>query len=787
MFFHHSGILGINARNLLYIRPYNKKKAIRLADNKLQTKHFLSARGIPVPKLYCTIRDHRQLKKFDFNQLPETFVLKPNLGFGGEGIIPIIGREGEVFTKIGGYTFTTKDFYDRVNDILDGRYSLSGLQDTAFFEQLILCDESISPFSYGGLPDIRIVVHNLIPVMAMLRLPTKESQGLANLHQGAIGVGIDIARGEPTHIVQGSKIIHEIPGVEEDIRTLKIPYWDEMLLIASRVQLITNLGYMAVDMAVDKQHGPVLLEINARAGLGVQIANLAPLRRRLERIHGIKVGSPEKGLRIARELFAHKVEKESVQLVDKTIIGTEEEVELLVRDGTVLVNARIDPSRDVSILDQSLALEIDANPELLEKHQMKAKYILAGVRVQTLLELKDFSHDSFKMIIGARDLNSFLIDPRKKSKKALKNKSIDVASSYTPHFYHTEIDKKIIDIDKQLKLLHHLQPLNLDQEKTYFFQDRSYDPQFIYPDLSFDSYVLRELLSEIRTDESPLGIIYEHKLQEILQKMKLLEAIGTERFTEHSEELFGAVDAKFFDQAFEFHRLYPLDVDIGDTDLIDQNVIRNELTMYLKNRGLDHWKLREKANLVSRMLAGKRNTLFIRRNLNISRTRLRALIAHEIETHVFTAENGKFQPYMIFNRGFARYLKTQEGLAIYHQFRVVGRESRIAHLVMAISFARQKSFSGVFEDLKDLGLSDERAFFICAKVKRGLEDTSLKGVFTKDLCYLKGFFEVEAWLENGGDPRKLFVGKISLEDIHLLEKIPNIKPPRYLPDWVTVL
>lgn len=770
----------------MYIRPYNKKKAIRLADNKLQTKHFLSARGIPVPKLYFTIRDHRQLEKFDFNLLPETFVLKPNLGFGGEGIIPIVGREAEVFTKIGGYKLKTKDLYDRISDILDGKYSLSGLDDTAFFEQLILCNETLSRFSYGGLPDIRIVVHNLIPVMAMLRLPTKDSQGLANLHQGAIGVGIDIARGEPTHIVQGSNIIHEIPGVEEDIRTLRIPYWDEMLLIASRAQLITNLGYMAIDMAVDRQLGPVLLEINARAGLGVQIANLAPLRRRLERIHGIKVSSPEKGLRIARELFGQKVEKNSREFNDKTIIGTEEEVELLVHDGTVLVNARIDPARKISLLDRSLARDIDPNLELLDCHQMKAKYILSGVRVQTLLELTDFSHDPFKMIIGSRDLDSFLIDPKKKNKKALKKKSVDDVVSYTSHFYYTEIDKKIIDIDKQIKLLYHLQPLNFEQEKACFFRDRRYDPQFMYPDLSFDGYALRELLSEIRTDDTPLGIIYKHKCQEIVEKMNLLEAIGTERFTEKSELLFGAVNTTLLARAFEFHREYPLSVDMGDTELIDERGIRQELQMYLKNHGLGHWKIREKSALVSGMLAGKKNTLFIRSGLKLSRQRLSALIAHEIETHIFTAENGKIQPYKIFNRGLAYYLKTQEGLAVYDQFRVVGRESRIAHLVMAISLAREKSFSAVFSALKDIGLCDERAFLICAKVKRGLEDTSLPGAFTKDLCYLKGFFEVESYFNNGGDARKLFVGKIRLEDIDFLEKIPNMKPPRYLPNWVTV-
>jgi hypothetical protein len=118
------------------------------------------------------------------------------------------------------------------------------------FEQLIICDETLAKYAYKGLPDIRVVVHNLIPVMAMLRLPTKESDGKANLHLGAVGVGLDIGSGTATHIVHKNRIIDEVPGVGP-IRGFKIPYWDEILLIASKAQLATNLGYMAIDLVLD--------------------------------------------------------------------------------------------------------------------------------------------------------------------------------------------------------------------------------------------------------------------------------------------------------------------------------------------------------------------------------------------------------------------------------------------------------------------------------------------------------------------------------------------------------
>src|SRR5690606_6480530 len=102
------------------------------------------------------------------------------------------------------------------------------------------------------------------------------------------------------------KKIDGVPGYGE-VRGFKLPHWEEMLLIASRVQQVTNLGFAAVDIVLDKAMGPALLEINARAGLAVQVANMAPLRKRLERIEGIKVNSPEKGVRIAQDIFGQKV------------------------------------------------------------------------------------------------------------------------------------------------------------------------------------------------------------------------------------------------------------------------------------------------------------------------------------------------------------------------------------------------------------------------------------------------------------------------------------------------
>ena len=387
MFFKNHGILGINARNLLYIRPYNQKKAINLADNKLKTKHFLSARGVPVPKLYGALKTKEEAERFDFNTLPNSFVIKPNFGYAGEGIIPIINREGQSWLQANGNPLDKDVLINHSLDIIDGRYSLSNIRDTAFFEQLIISDERLAAFSHKGLPDIRVVVHNLIPVMAMLRLPTKESGGKANLAQGAIGVGIDIAKGEATYCATKKGIIDEVPE-KGSIRGLKIPHWDEILFIASKTQLITNLGYMAVDIVIDKVNGPIILEINARAGLGVQIANLAPLRRRLERIEGIKVNTPSKGVRVAKDLFGNIVEKEITHVTGKQVIGIEEQISILLKDQTYRVRARTNTGATRGVIDKEYAKKIGLiNEENFEadKPTAKLKLIIAGKRIQTVM------------------------------------------------------------------------------------------------------------------------------------------------------------------------------------------------------------------------------------------------------------------------------------------------------------------------------------------------------------------------------------------------------------------
>lgn len=783
-FFHNPGLLGINARNLLYIRAYNPKKAIMMADSKIKTKNFLSARGIPVAKLYGSIHTKKELKGYDWNSLPGSFVVKPNSGYGGEGILVIIGRKGRNWIKSNGDIMTHEALERHVQDILDGRYSLANLSDIAFFEQRLEAPDPFDKMAYKGLPDIRIVVHNLIPVMAMMRLPTEESQGKANVHLGGIAVGIDIAKGEMTHVTQYNKEIDSIPGYGP-VAGVKMPYWEEMLLIASRVQQITNLGFAAIDLTLDKS-GPVLLEINARAGLAVQIANMAPLRKRLERIEGIKVATPEKGVRIAQDIFGQKIESKTEEKAPKKpVVGNLERIEVIGRKGNKKIIAQIDPNIGKSVLDKNIAEEIGLD-------EGYCKFSLVGHRMQTVVNTADFSNKKFKMIIGQRDLRDFLIDPAKHmvAEKAASEKEASSIAHIVRQFSEEElqkIDDEIVNIDGEIRLLSHLKPINLKDEHNKFLVDPTYNPQFEYKPLKFDPNNLYARLKRLEFPDSPIGILWRKKADEIKRKIELLEARGKEHFTAKSIHLYGAPDEEILQAALREAEGMPEKFP-EPAKLLTAKEAKVLFEKAIEEFGLKGWSVKIKKDMVSDAIAGKENSIMLREDAVFSEERLKGTITHEIETHVFTAMNGSLQPYKIFQRGLADYLMTEEGLAVYNQMRTesveIEKKYWPASSVIGIYTAMHGSFAEVYDKLISLGFSIDRAWKVALKAKRGLADTSQPGAFTKDFVYFKGYRKILEFIKNGGDLKNLYYGKINMDDLDIVKKVKGLKPPVFLPSYL---
>ena len=796
MFKTASKILGINARNLLYIKAYNPKEAIYRADSKLATKQFLSTRGLAVPKFIAAVRHHDDLANLNLANFPDAFVLKPDRGYGGEGILVIVKREGDFFIKPNGEKLLAENILLHIQDILDGRFSLGGSQDVAFFEHLIVTHENLEPYTQGGLPDIRVIVHNLVPVMAMMRLPTTTSDGKANLHLGAAGVGIDLAKGTTTYATMYNKIVKEIPGVGK-VSGLKIPFWEDILLIASQAQLATNLGYLAADIALDQNIGPVLLEINARAGLAVQVANLAFLRERLERVKGLKVPNPAKGVSIARDLFGVKIPEKKDDAAGKIVVGKIEEVELILKNGIHKISALISLQSEKTTLDQDIINEIRLGDEERRKYKsLKIKFSLGGKRITTLAYAANFAKEKHKMIISFRDLGeNFLINPYKiasQKKVTLPKEDLILKNNEAPSQQKLDqkliqIDNKLADIDSKIHLLGYLRPRNLLEEKEKFFKNFKKSPIFTYEPTSNLVIGLKSALQDIQipSEDAPLPKIFRDKKEELQKKINFIQEINTVNFPQASEELYGKPTAELVSSALnKVKNFYPEKLLERPLNIVE---VKNRIEDFLKKHGLVKSLVKIKKDMIANCQVIKTGTVFLSAQAKISEEHLAGLIAHEIEGHLFRAKNGECQPWKIFQRGFANYLATEEGLAIFAQEKVVSprhpKNINPALNALAVNEAEKKSFVEVFEMLLSYGVNTARAWTVAVKVKRGMGDTSRPGAFTKDALYFFGREKIEEFINKDGDLKKLYVGKISLEALPLVEKIVGIREPKFVPEW----
>ncbi|EGQ8313406.1 alpha-L-glutamate ligase-like protein [Vibrio cholerae] len=285
---HHKGIMGMNKRNHAYIGRYNDRSKYPLVDDKLKTKLIAQRAGCTVPKLIGVISNQAEVKHIhEMVKDWPGFVIKPARGSGGKGILVVTSHQAGVYTKPSGSNMNKEDVERHISNALAGLFSLGGKNDVAVVENLIQFDDCFEGFSYEGVPDVRIIVFKGYPVMAMMRLSTSASDGKANLHQGAVGVGIDIATGKAVRAVQFNKPVTHHPDTDKELATLVVPHWERLLTLAASAWEMTGLGYLGTDMVLDKEEGPMVLELNARPGLAIQIANGAGLLPRLQHIESL--------------------------------------------------------------------------------------------------------------------------------------------------------------------------------------------------------------------------------------------------------------------------------------------------------------------------------------------------------------------------------------------------------------------------------------------------------------------------------------------------------------------
>ena len=313
-----SNILGMNARNQLYVSR-NSKRAKSICHSKYATKVLLLNEGIATAEVYGILATNEDVQSFPWDKMMKNFVLKPTNGHGGKGVVAFKKKykNQDIWLDVVNRRWSLEDIKLHCSDILEGQYSSHGASPKIIVEQRVISHPVLDEYSYQGTADIRVVVFNSVPIMSYMRLPTEESEGRANQNQGALGVGIDIGSGLTTYATaHKTQLIKYLPGTQKELRGVQIPFWKKVLTTAVRAANAANLVYSGIDLFIDEEHGPIVVELNYRPGLSVQVANQAGLRRRLERVEDLQVRNAKHGVKIGQALFAENyIESDEDKLV----------------------------------------------------------------------------------------------------------------------------------------------------------------------------------------------------------------------------------------------------------------------------------------------------------------------------------------------------------------------------------------------------------------------------------------------------------------------------------------
>lgn len=808
------GILGINSRNLYYVKKLNPKKAIRLANNKYKTKQFLAQRWIPVPQTYAHITSRKQLLHFDFATLRgSTFVCKPNNGSKGKGVF-IVSRVdscpvdetkkdwlltrmlqklddlmiGDVPHYDYGYMYRGSCIDDdlfkkKLTAILEGNYTIHNKPDSILIEEKIEPGSGFEQFCQWWLADIRVIVCNLVPVAAMLRMPSESSGGVANLAQWGVGMGIDIPTGTvKTMIKDGIVYEKNFPDGYEHFYRYKIPYWEDILLYSANIQYFVNMWYIGVDWVITGQK-PMLLEVNGKAWLEIQNIAQVPLQNTLARIDDLDIRTPDKGVEIARSLFA-PIKDASISRSKILYISQRGHIRF-VRDGLtqtqdVLILAKT--NRRTSCMSPLVASELSWSSQV--------QIHLGDIIVKDIqLEVNPKIH-GHRIELGYDVLKDYYIKPIHKS-------YADVSFISNKNIIESEIDdlrildRHISDIAKHINLSKMLAPTNyLDQFDKFVSKQGDYNPYFVYTFPTtrkmMDLFTQIQKLWDLHKWGTLLHSWFAHllyeKLAELRDKLSMIDAYRKQDFQailHNNTHYYGSLDtelAQLSAQKVEEYRTLSRDI-FGKR--LSQQQARDIIVAECKKLWL-HPKITLSASMLSRISVNKWHNLTI--NLSPSNVwreyELYGQIAHEIQTHLMRSMKWWQTKWDILQRWTARYFIDEEGLAIYNaekkiqefmpNFENYGKYKRYNMIAQWQNATFAVLFEMHYDPARQATRSFKGLFNSILKVKRWIKDTSIihpGAIHFKDKIYLDGYRKITRRIDEDHTVDQLMIGKIKIEDL----------------------
>lgn len=349
------------------------------------------------------------------------------------------------------------------------------------------------------------------------------------------------------------------------------------------------------------------------------------------------------------------------------------------------------------------------------------------------------------------------------------------------------IEKAYWEIFKNVDPDLDLAPSNIESEKSLFFKEidkgKKYCPQFEYrlPEFHREVDNLLELESSVTQLPAELQSSYNTLLLQLAEWINRV-SVRDQEFDSWLYGLYGRPDESTLKLAIcTLDGLSAPKPTSGG--YIDPATL---LKKSLEQLGFNGWKIKKMEMAAKMRVSSATKTLFISPDAKFSKAAIERLVVHEIETHILRHENGLLQNDLIYAFGFPGYLETEEGLAIYSEWKCNLLDDadlrKYCLRVLASELAFSMSFYDVYKEISEY-TNIEEAFSITLRVKRGLEDTNRPLGYSKDSVYFSGLQKMK--LQTSEDIKKLYIGKIGLAELEYLN-FEKLEPPRNKPDWLTL-
>jgi uncharacterized protein (TIGR02421 family) len=345
-----------------------------------------------------------------------------------------------------------------------------------------------------------------------------------------------------------------------------------------------------------------------------------------------------------------------------------------------------------------------------------------------------------------------------------------------------KIDQFFFDVFKYLNLIRHVNPTNVDLEKQRFFGEEIRNPVFEYKLPRINVGELREELKDLFIPDNNLGKVYEQVRRGLLKRCDIIESIGNDdsRVRDLTSEIYGWPS----DSVVRYAKKLLLESSREDVRLnVSSEEVSKSLRDLLSRLGLNDWRVKYVKKWLTTTKHNKK--ICVCKKRTFSEGDVKRLAVHEVGVHAARYANGYLQRLKIFIYGFPDFLKTEEGMATYFE-ELTGNSSinvfrNYAGRVIAIDcLHREKDFRDCYLELVGYGFSFEDSWNLAVRVYRG-------GGFVKDHVYLEGYLMVKRFAEEGGDFKKLYVGKVGIEDLEFVDELLGkgwVREAMCLPEFV---